>query len=186
VILCRVKTDPAKQARGPKQAKAKADAARPKAPERARDATEAGESRDPAEVAARAADVLKWFIFDDFGKEVIIMPGFDRTGPTGMGSMTGGARGLCNPERIPQTDLMAAVGYGRGRGRGHRNVYRATGLPGWKRSNQAGFRGMPSGATYAPEQELDLLKRQTNALKAELDAINTRIQEIESRSKDTF
>jgi hypothetical protein len=24
------------------------------------------------------------------------MPGFDRTGPAGMGPMTGGARGLCN------------------------------------------------------------------------------------------
>lgn len=25
------------------------------------------------------------------------MPGFDRTGPRGMGPMTGGGRGLCNP-----------------------------------------------------------------------------------------
>ena len=25
------------------------------------------------------------------------MPGFDRTGPAGMGPMTGGARGPCNP-----------------------------------------------------------------------------------------
>jgi len=25
------------------------------------------------------------------------MPGFDGTGPAGMGPMTGGARGLCNP-----------------------------------------------------------------------------------------
>lgn len=25
------------------------------------------------------------------------MPGFDGTGPAGMGSMTGGARGWCNP-----------------------------------------------------------------------------------------
>jgi hypothetical protein len=25
------------------------------------------------------------------------MPGFDGTGPGGMGPMTGGARGLCNP-----------------------------------------------------------------------------------------
>lgn len=110
------------------------------------------------------------------------MPGFDRTGPTGMGSMTGGARGLCNPERITQPHLMTAGGYGRGRG--YRNMYWATGLPGWRRSNLAGFRGMPSGASYAPEQELDLLKHQTNTLKAELDVINTRIQEIESRGKD--
>jgi len=25
------------------------------------------------------------------------MPGFDGTGPNGMGAMTGGGRGLCNP-----------------------------------------------------------------------------------------
>ena len=31
------------------------------------------------------------------------MPGFDRTGPAGMGPMTGGARGWCNP-----TNPMAA------------------------------------------------------------------------------
>lgn len=59
MILCRVKTDPGPQARVPKQAKAKADAASPKAPERALDASKAEESRGPAKVAARAADVLK-------------------------------------------------------------------------------------------------------------------------------
>jgi hypothetical protein len=26
------------------------------------------------------------------------MPGFDRTGPAGMGPMTGGGRGWCNPD----------------------------------------------------------------------------------------
>jgi len=29
------------------------------------------------------------------------MPGLDRTGPAGMGPMTGGARGLCNPYDVP-------------------------------------------------------------------------------------
>ncbi len=28
------------------------------------------------------------------------MPGFDRTGPMGAGSMTGGARGRCNPAAV--------------------------------------------------------------------------------------
>ena len=113
------------------------------------------------------------------------MPGFDRTGPMGMGSMTGGARGLCNPGWATQSDRTAAGGYGRGRGHGYRNMYWATGLPGWRRSDQGGFRGL-SGPFYAPGQELDLLKHQTNALKTELDAINTRIQEIESKGKDTI
>ncbi|MBW1829383.1 MAG: DUF5320 domain-containing protein [Deltaproteobacteria bacterium] len=109
------------------------------------------------------------------------MPGFDGTGPMGMGSMTGGARGLCNPGRVTQPGPMAVRGLGRGRGYGQRNMYWATGLPGWRRSNQAGFRGAPSEAPYAPEQELDLLKNQADALKAELDAINARVQELGSR-----
>lgn len=33
------------------------------------------------------------------------MPGLDGTGPRGLGSMTGGARGLCNPYRTPGTQL---------------------------------------------------------------------------------
>jgi len=36
------------------------------------------------------------------------MPGFDGTGPRGMGPMTGGGRGFCGP-----------YGFGRGRGRGY-------------------------------------------------------------------
>lgn len=35
------------------------------------------------------------------------MPGFDGTGPAGMGPMTGGARGWCNPYNAPY------AGYGR-------------------------------------------------------------------------
>jgi hypothetical protein len=59
VILCQVKTDQDQQDRVPKQAKARANAASPKAPERARDATKPGASRVPAKAAARAVAVLK-------------------------------------------------------------------------------------------------------------------------------
>ena len=109
------------------------------------------------------------------------MPGFDGTGPMGMGSMTGGARGRCNPRQVTQTGPAAVRGFGKGGGHGHRNMYWATGVPGWRRSYPAGFRGVPSEAPYAPEQELDLLRNQATALKAELDAINARLQEVESR-----
>jgi hypothetical protein len=61
------------------------------------------------------------------------MPGLDRTGPAGMGPMTGGARGLCNPSsplygnyaryRYPYQAPRAYLerprwGMGRGGGRG--------------------------------------------------------------------
>lgn len=39
------------------------------------------------------------------------MPGLDGTGPNGLGPMTGGGFGRCNPQGI------ARQGYGRGRGR---------------------------------------------------------------------
>ena len=88
------------------------------------------------------------------------MPGFDKTGPMGMGPMTGGARGLCNPYRRPSARMgsMPWLGGGRGRGRGHRNMYWETGLPGWMRSEQFRREGLPFTAPYSKEQEMDLLK----------------------------
>jgi len=61
VILCRVKTAPDRQARVLKQERGKANAVRPKALERERDAIEPEESRVPAKAAAaaRAVVVLK-------------------------------------------------------------------------------------------------------------------------------
>ncbi len=113
------------------------------------------------------------------------MPGFDGTGPMGMGAMTGGARGQCKPNYQLSGPVGFRPGQGRGggRGRGYRNMYWATGLPGWRRSNQAGFRAVPSEAPFAGEQELDFLKNQATALKAELDTINARLKEIESRGE---
>jgi len=110
------------------------------------------------------------------------MPGFDRTGPMGMGSMTGGARGLCNPNyrESAVTGFGPGLGRGGGRGRGYRNMYWATGLPGWMRPATAGFRGMPSAVSDTGDQEIDVLKNQAKTLEAELDAVNARLQELES------
>ena len=59
-------------------------------------------------------------------KEEYIMPGFDRTGPSGMGPMTGGARGYCNPSQAAYGPAPSwepgysgagfRLGMGRGRG----------------------------------------------------------------------
>ncbi|MDY6855297.1 MAG: DUF5320 domain-containing protein [Thermodesulfobacteriota bacterium] len=44
------------------------------------------------------------------------MPGFDGTGPRGLGPMTGGGRGFCNPQfrgmRSPYMDSPQAMPYG--------------------------------------------------------------------------
>ncbi|MBN2418377.1 MAG: DUF5320 domain-containing protein, partial [Deltaproteobacteria bacterium] len=42
------------------------------------------------------------------------MPGFDGTGPQGMGPMTGGARGYCNPNSAWRPPYGGGYGMGRG------------------------------------------------------------------------
>ena len=117
------------------------------------------------------------------------MPGFDRTGPMGGGPMTGGARGLCNPAtagRIPA--YMGGFGYGRGLGlrRGFRGGYGPD--QGWGRGYGRGYGGYPFiGAPAAPPDtaaEIDMLKAQADYMKNSLEAINSRIDELEKRSAD--
>jgi len=94
------------------------------------------------------------------------MPGFDGTGPRGQGAMTGGGRGYC---ALPVGGVGAQFGRGnvgpRGGGRGRRNCFYATGLPGWLRA----------------QDEVSTLKNQADYLKSELEAIQARIQDLESK-----
>jgi hypothetical protein len=94
------------------------------------------------------------------------MPGFDGTGPMGMGPMTGGGRGFCSPWGIG-TGLPA---YGVPRWRGHRYPYYAAGpfVPG----------AMPYAPQMSREQELDFLKQQAEAIRVQLKEIEGRIQEL--------
>ena len=118
------------------------------------------------------------------------MPGGDRTGPRGMGPMTGrglgycadyGAPGYVNP--APGLGLGRGRGWGGGRGgggRGWRNWYYATGLPGWARYGYAPAWGYgPYGQPMSEAQETELLKNQAEALKRELEAIAQRLEELE-------
>ena len=113
------------------------------------------------------------------------MPGFDGTGPMGMGPMTGGARGMCNPygRSFGRGGFGPWSGGGRGRGRGFRHMYWETGLPGWMRFGPGGRWDFPSPPPYTREQEVGLLKDQAEALKGELDAIDSRIRDLESEDR---
>jgi hypothetical protein len=101
------------------------------------------------------------------------MPGGDCTGPLGAGPRTGRGMGYCNGYNLPEStnqsaDLRSRLGIGfRGRGRGWRNRFYATGIPGW----------VPS----TPEQETANLKAQADSLKAQLEAIQKRIEELTSK-----
>jgi len=119
------------------------------------------------------------------------MPRGDRTGPMGMGPMTGRAAGYCAGSNTPGYANPAAGqgmgfgpagrGFGRGSGgggRGWRHWFYATGLPGWMR-----FGGW--AAPYArpdPELEKHALKNQAQAMQAELDSIRGRLSELETKA----
>jgi hypothetical protein len=112
------------------------------------------------------------------------MPGFDRTGPRGMGPMTGGARGRCNPygRRASGRGFFGSwFGQGRGFGRGNRNMFRGAGFSDWSGYGPAGAWGMPDIAPYGQDQDIDILKEQAAFLEKELKAVNRRLQKIESQ-----
>jgi Family of unknown function (DUF5320) len=107
------------------------------------------------------------------------MPGGDRTGPRGLGSMTGRGAGYCggydrpgfaNP--VPGYGMRFGGRFGGwGGGRGWRHRYYATGLPGWARPEYP-------EPVQAAEQELAGLKNEAEWLKGQLEAINQRIEEL--------
>ena len=109
------------------------------------------------------------------------MPRGDGTGPAGAGPMSGKGAGYCAGYDEPgyTTGGGWRRGCGRGRGRGRRNMFYATGLPGWMRFGRAAAaRGRAVPATTDPEMEKRALRNQAEALQAELDLINKRLDEL--------
>jgi len=116
------------------------------------------------------------------------MPGGDGTGPMGAGPMTGRGAGYCAGFAVPGFVNLGFGGgfFGRGRcgGRGWRNMFYATGLPGWARVGMGmGAAAMPTAsASYgaAGQQDLDVLKQQAQQMADALENIRRRISELES------
>ncbi|MFA6358053.1 MAG: DUF5320 domain-containing protein [Candidatus Omnitrophota bacterium] len=111
------------------------------------------------------------------------MPGFDGTGPKGQGAMTGGGKGYC-VVNVSSGGVRPSVGrgfFGSSGGRGNRNCFYATGLPGWMRAQRSvqAFGGL--GRFLSKEEELSTLKNQADYLKGELDAVQARVQDLETK-----
>jgi len=107
------------------------------------------------------------------------MPFGDRTGPAGLGPMTGRAAGFCAGYPVPgYINPVGGRGYW-GRGGGRRNWYYATGLPGWARAGFPAYGSVPGMTTVPPENELADLKEQSRFLQNTLDEISKRIEELE-------
>jgi hypothetical protein len=122
------------------------------------------------------------------------MPKGDRTGPMGMGSMTGRAAGYCAGYEMPgYANPISGRGFGagfnRGRGggisgfgggRGRRNMFYATGLPGYIRFGGAGAPIV--NLSINPEAAKQELINRAEYMQKELEAIRKRIDEIEKES----
>ncbi len=125
------------------------------------------------------------------------MPGGDRTGPAGMGPMTGRAVGFCAGYPAPgfANPIRGGFGgggggFGRGRGRGGGRGF------GWGRGRWSGH--LPGGAPiynapygygmpYAqpgPQQEADALKGQVEYLEDTLEGIRKRLAELEAEQAE--
>jgi len=130
------------------------------------------------------------------------MPRGDGSGPGGLGPMTGRAAGYCAGYGVPGYANPVGGGLGRGRGfgrgmgfgggggfgRGYRNQFYATGQPFWARSGVA-----PAAGAYAPpayaapayavarpaaEDELAMLREQSELIAEQLKRINDRMDEL--------
>ncbi len=127
------------------------------------------------------------------------MPGGDRTGPMGMGPMTGRAAGFCAGYTVPgYMNGIPGRGFGFGRGRGF-GFGRGLGLgfrggrgwgalpyaaPAYPYAGAAPVYGAPYGAAPNPQQETDMLKGQAEYFEDALEGIKKRIAELESASVD--
>jgi len=118
------------------------------------------------------------------------MPGGDRTGPMGVGSMTGRAAGYCAnfgaPGYVPPGHGWACgrgMGWGRGFARGRGFVGRAWGLSGTPGGRRQAFAGSGPWAVWqmTQEEELEYLKGQAGMLNEELEALNERVGQLEFR-----
>jgi hypothetical protein len=123
------------------------------------------------------------------------MPAGDGTGPRGMGPMTGRGAGYCASYDVPgYANPMPGHGFGMGwsrggvwgggwgRGRRWRHWSYATGLPGWVRFGYAPAWEAPATPPVTPGQETEFLKTQAEWLKEQLDAITSRIEELEQEA----
>jgi len=110
------------------------------------------------------------------------MPGGDRTGPAGMGPMTGRRAGYCVGNASPGTfNTGFGRGYGLGFGRGFRGGRGAGGGISY-RGYSAPFAPW-MGAVTPAHQELEALQAEANSLRRALETVTQRITELEARKK---
>jgi len=100
------------------------------------------------------------------------MPGFDGTGPRGMGPMTGGGRGFCSPWGIGAAFRAGIIPPYPG------VPYAPYGGP----MPYAGATATPWAAPFTPQtdpkQDLEYLRNQAQVMRKQLEEIESRIREL--------
>lgn len=117
------------------------------------------------------------------------MPRGDRTGPLGMGPMSGHGAGYCHGFDAPGcvnnepgfagrrgSGRGAARGFGRGMRRGYRNMFYATGMPGWVCRRFFPYAG-------AAPDEKTFLSNQAAFLERQLQQIKSRLSSLEEPAR---
>ncbi len=121
------------------------------------------------------------------------MPGFDGTGPRGLGPRTGGGFGYCPPGSGPApTGYVAGGVYGVGRGGlpwGGGRGRTFGGGRGWMWRTAFPYRvdpywGHPAYAGAAPLDEKTFLENQVTYLEQHLEAVKNRLAEIAKDSPE--
>jgi hypothetical protein len=123
------------------------------------------------------------------------MPGFDRTGPQGLGPMTGGGFGLCgrNTKTTVQNELYprgagrGGMPWGGGRGRvwggGRGRNYRSQISP-LRQTGYAGGPGRSAGYPPSSDTELESLRALAERLEQEMTALTERIHQLEAEKPE--
>jgi hypothetical protein len=115
------------------------------------------------------------------------MPRGDRTGPLGLGPLTGGGFGYCGGYSAPGFVTRGSWagwrgygfgGFGRG-GYGYRHRFYATGIPGWQWWGPGGPWGT-AGSPYPPVPT----EQQVAAMQAEADRLERAAIEMRERAKE--
>jgi hypothetical protein len=107
-------------------------------------------------------------------KGEIVMPRGDRTGPMGMGPMTGRRMGVCTGA-VAQANYAGGYGVGCGRGpgfgRGFRRMAWGAGVPGWGGA-------APFVAAAAPVDTKAVLAERAAFLQSELEIIKKQLETL--------
>jgi len=119
------------------------------------------------------------------------MPGGDRTGPFGEGPLTGRGAGLCRGYSSPGYvtargrggGFWRGSGGGRGGGRGWRNMYYATGMPGWMRWGRYYEEDLPPDEGFYAADDKEGLERRAADLRAELKEVDRRLKSYKPKSE---